>query len=313
MTEAVEIKGEDIVKSVAAALQFISCYHPLDYLRHLAGAYEREESPAAKDAIAQILVNSRMAALGQRPICQDTGMVVAFAKVGQEVRIASDRSLGDLLNEAVRRAYLDPTNPLRASMVSDPLFDRSNTRDNAPAVLHTELIPGRTLKIKLAAKGGGSENKARFTVLDPSESVMNWVLKTVPTLGAGWCPPGIISVGIGGSSEKAMLLAKEAMLEPIDMSELLARGPVTPVEKLRVELYHRINALGIGAQGLGGLTTVVDVKIATYPTHCASKPVALIPQCAADRHAEIVLDGSGPVQLQPPELSDWPQVVLDRT
>lgn len=313
LAEAVLIKGEDIVQSVADALQFISYYHPADYLRHLSAAYEREEGPAAKNAIGQILVNSRMAALGRRPICQDTGMVVAFAKVGQEVRIESERSLGDLVNEGVRRAYMDPANPLRASMVSDPLFGRSNTNDNTPAVLHTEMVPGRTLAIKLAAKGGGSEHKARFTVLEPSESVVDWVLKTLLTLGAGWCPPGIISVGVGGSSEKAMLLAKEAMFEPIDMSELLARGPATPIDKMRVELYQKINALGIGAQGLGGLTTVVDVKIATYPTHSASKPVALIPQCAANRHAEIVLDGAGPVKLDLPNFSDWPEIVLDRT
>jgi fumarate hydratase class I len=311
--KAVVIQGEDIVQSVADALQFISYYHPADYLRHLKAAYEREASPAAKEAMAQILVNSRMAAMGKRPICQDTGLVVAFAKVGQDVRIASLLSLGDLVNEGVRRAYRDETNPLRASIVSDPLFGRKNTRDNTPAVLHTELVPGKTLEIALAAKGGGSENKARFTVLNPSDSVVDWVLKTLPTLGAGWCPPGMISIGVGGSAEKAMLLAKESMLEPIDMGELLARGPATPREKLRVELYEKINALGIGAQGLGGLTTVVDVKIATYPTHAASMPVALIPQCAANRHAVVVLDGSGPVKLDPPDLSDWPEIALERT
>jgi fumarate hydratase class I len=311
--ESVVIRGNDIVTSVADALQFISYYHPADYLRQLKAAYEREASPAAKEAMAQILVNSRMAAMGRRPICQDTGLVVAFAKVGQGVRIESDRTLGELVNEGVRWAYCDEKNPLRASIVTDPLFGRKNTGDNAPAVLHTELVAGKTVEISLAAKGGGSENKARFTVLNPSDSIVEWVLQTVPTLGAGWCPPGMIALGVGGSAEKAMLLAKEAMLEPIDMSELLARGPSTALEKLRVELYEKINALGIGAQGLGGLTTVVDVKIATYPTHAASMPVALIPQCAANRHAVIVLDGSGPARLDPPDISDWPEIALERT
>ncbi|HVB34088.1 MAG TPA: fumarate hydratase [Patescibacteria group bacterium] len=311
--EMVTIEAEDIVQSVADALQYISYYHPADYLRSLSAAYEREESPAAKEAIAQILINSRMAAMGKRPLCQDTGMVVAFAKVGQDVRIASDRSLEELVNEGVRRAYRNRTNPLRASMVTDPLFARKNSRDNTPAILHTALVPGRMLQIALAAKGAGSENKARFVVLNPSDSVADWVLETIPALGAGWCPPGLISIGVGGDAEKAMLLAKEAIFEPIDMDQLLARGPATPIEKLRVELYAKINALGIGAQGLGGLTTVVDVKISTFPTHAASLPVALIPQCAADRHAVIVLDGTGAVKLEPPDLSDWPEVVLERT
>lgn len=306
-----EISEADIVESVRDALQYISYYHPKDYLRHLGEAYDREESPAARHAIAQILANSRMAALGRRPICQDTGLVVVFAKVGQDVRIASDRSLLDLVNEGVRLAYLDQANPLRASMVREPLFDRRNTTDNTPAVLHAELVPGGALKLSIAAKGGGSENKARFAVLNPADSVADWVVDTVAGLGAGWCPPGLIAVGVGGSAEKAMLIAKEALLQPIDMSELLRRGPQTPEETLRVELYERVNALGVGAQGLGGLTTVLDVKLATYPTHAASMPVALIPQCAADRHVSIVLDGGGPARLDPPDLSDWPAVALD--
>ncbi|MEP9369001.1 fumarate hydratase [Xanthobacter sp. VNH20] len=313
MRASVVIAEEDVVASVADALQYISYFHPADYIVHLAQAHAREESPAAKDAIAQILVNSRMAALGHRPICQDTGLVVAFVKVGMDVRFDTERALADLVNEGVRRAYLDADNPLRASMVEDPLFARRNTRDNAPAVVHVELVPGGTVEISLAAKGGGSENKARFATLNPSASVVDWVLKTVPELGAGWCPPGMLGIGIGGSAEKAMLLAKESLLEPIDMTQLLARGPASREEELRIELYQKVNALGIGAQGLGGLTTVVDVKIATFPTHAASKPVALIPQCAANRHATIVLDGSGPVKLDPPDLSAWPEVVLDQT
>jgi fumarate hydratase class I len=305
-----EISEADIVESVRDALQYISYYHPKDYLRHLGEAYSREQSPAAREAIAQILVNSRMAALGRRPICQDTGLVVIFAKVGQDAHIASSRSLLDLVNEGVRLAYRDQTNPLRASMVQEPLFDRRNTNDNTPAVLHTELVPGAQLQLSIAAKGGGSENKARFAVLNPSDSVTDWVVDTVATLGAGWCPPGLISVGVGGSAEKAMLIAKEALLQPIDMSDLLRRGPDTPQERMRVDIYQRVNALGIGAQGLGGMTTVLDVKIATYPTHAASMPVALIPQCAADRHVTIVLDGSGPAKLDPPDLSDWPAAAL---
>ncbi|MGQ3675162.1 fumarate hydratase [Xanthobacter sp. TB0139] len=311
MADMVRISGADIVTSVADALQYIACFHPADYIAHLAAAHAREQSPAAKDAIGQILINSRMAALGHRPICQDTGLVIAFVKVGMQVRIDAECALADLIHEGVRRAYGDPSNPLRASMVEDPLFTRRNTRDNSPAVVHTELVPGHALHITLAAKGGGSENKARFTTLNPSASVVDWVLKTLPELGAGWCPPGMVGLGIGGSAEKAMLLAKEALLEDINMSELLRRGPASPEEELRIELYEKINALGIGAQGLGGLTTVVDVKIATYPTHAASKPVALIPQCAANRHATITLDGSGPVQLEPPDLSVWPQITQD--
>ena len=307
----VDIRGEDIIETIRAALQFVSYYHPKDYIQHLATAYEREESPAAKDAMGQILINSRMAALGRRPICQDTGLVVVFAKLGQDARILSERPLADLVNEGVRLAYLDDANPLRASMVSDPLFARRNTGDNTPAVLHVEMVPGRTLSLTVAAKGGGSENKARFAVLNPAASVVDWVVETVETLGAGWCPPGLIGIGVGGTAEMAMLLAKEAVLEPIDMSELLRRGPATPEEEFRVELYERINNLGIGAQGLGGLTTVLDVKLATYPTHAASKPVALIPQCAANRHVTVTLDGGGVALASPPNLDDWPQLVHD--
>jgi len=307
------INEEDFVRSIADALQFISYYHPADYIRHLVLAYEKEASPAAKDAIAQILVNSRMAAIGKRPICQDTGMVNAFLKVGMNVLFDTTKSLAELVNDGVRRAYTHIDNPLRASIVFDPLFARTNTKDNAPAVVHTELVPGDRVIVTLAAKGGGSENKARLAMLNPGDSVIDWVVETVSTLGAGWCPPGMIGLGIGGSSEKAMLLAKESLLEPIDMSELLKRGPSTPEEKMRVELFYKINELGIGAQGLGGLTTVVDVKIKSFPTHAASKPVGLIPQCAANRHVEFVLDGNGPAEFEPPNLSDWPEIVLERT
>src|SRR4051794_37528190 len=254
-----------------------------------------------------------MSALGKRPICQDTGMVSAFLKVGMNVRFDTTRSLADLVNEGVKRAYTHADNPLRASIIFDPLFTRTNTRDNSPAVVYTELVPGNTVEITVCAKGGGSENKARFVTLNPSDSVVDWVLETVPTLGAGWCPPGMIGLGIGGSSDKAMLLAKEALLEPIDMSDLQARGPSTPEEEMRLELYEKINALGIGAQGPRGLTTVVDVKIRTFPTHAASKPVGLVPQCAANRHVEFVLDGSGPARFDPPDLGDWPQITLERT
>ena len=307
------VTEDDLVTSVAEALQFISCYHPADYIRHLAQAYAREESPAARDAIAQILVNSRMAALGRRPICQDTGTVVAFVKVGMGVRLATDRPLQELIDEGVRRAYGHPDNPLRASMVGHPLFGRANTGDNTPAIVHAELVAGDRVEVAIAAKGGGSENKARFGVLNPSESVVDWVLKTVPTLGAGWCPPGLLGVGIGGTPEKAMLLAKESLLAPVDMSELLARGPENEEEALRLELYRKVNELGIGAQGLGGLTTVVDVKVRTFPCHAASLPVGLIPQCAANRHIHFTLDGSGPAHFEPPDLKDWPEIALERT
>jgi len=310
---SVKIHGDDIVESVRSALQFISCYHPKDFLDHIHAAYEREQSPAAKRAIAQILVNSRMAALGKRPMCQDTGMVTVFASLGQDARIESDKPLDQLINQAVRLAYLDADNPLRASMVSDPLFERLNTRDNTPAVTHVELVSGADLKLTIAAKGFGSENKTRFTILNPGDCVADWVVDTVAGLGAGWCPPGVVAIGVGGSAEKAMLIAKRAVLDPLDMGELIRRGPANKIEELRLELYDRINSLGIGAQGLGGVTTVLDVKVATYPTHAASQPVALIPQCVANRHVHITLEGSGPIELPPPDLQDWPQVALDQT
>lgn len=303
-----EIRGADITETVRATLQYISFYHAPDYLGELSAAYVREESPAARSAIGQILESSRLAAVGQRPMCQDTGMVVVFARMGQSVIIEGDRTLEECVNDGVRLAYLDAGNPLRASMVSDPLFTRRNTRDNTPAVTHVETCLGSTLELMVAAKGGGSENKARYTMLNPSASVVDWVVDTVGSLGAGWCPPGMISIGVGGSAEKAMLLAKRALMDKIDMPQLLARGPASPEEEMRIELYDRINALGIGAQGLGGLTTVVDVKLSTYPTHAASKPVALMPQCAANRHASVVLTGAGPVYLDPPDLAMWPIV-----
>lgn len=297
------ISGADIIETVRAALQYIAVYHAPDYLRHLIAAHAREESPAARDAIGQILESARLAALGTRPICQDTGMVTVFARLGQSVLIDSDQSLAALVDEGVRRAYLDAGNPLRASMVADPLFARRNTRDNTPAITHIETMPGHRLELLIAAKGGGSENKARYTMLNPAASVADWVLQTVEGLGAGWCPPGVIAIGVGGSAEKAMLLAKRALMEEIDMTDLLARGPTNRAEEFRIDLYTRINALGIGAQGLGGLTTVVDVKLATYPTHAASLPVALMPQCAANRHAKVTLRGDGPAYLAPPDLS----------
>src|SRR5881397_2011167 len=303
------IKQADLIESVAAALQYISYYHPTDYIAHLARAYEREQSPAAKDAIAQILTNSKMSATGQRPICQDTGIVNVFLKVGMDVRWEGfTGSIDDAINEGVRRGYNHPDNTLRASVVADPQFDRKNTKDNTPAVIFTELVPGNTVDVTVAAKGGGSENKSKFAMLNPSDSVVDWVLKTVPTMGAGWCPPGMLGIGIGGTAEKAMLMAKESLMDDIDMYELLQRGPQNKLEELRIELYEKINALGIGAQGLGGLTTVLDVKINMYPTHAASKPVAMIPNCAATRHAHFVLDGSGPAYIEPPALSTWPDV-----
>lgn len=302
------IRQQDLIDSVADALQYISYYHPMDYIESLGRAYELEQSPAAKDAIAQILTNSRMCAEGHRPICQDTGIVVAFVKVGMNVRFEATLTLQQMIDEGVRRAYLLPDNKLRASIVSDPAFTRKNTRDNSPAVVHVEMVPGDHLEVIVSAKGGGSENKSKFVMLNPSDSIVDWVLKTVPTMGAGWCPPGMLGIGIGGSSEKAMLLAKESLMEPIDMAELKARGARTPIEELRIELYDKVNALGIGAQGLGGLSTVLDVKILDYPTHAASKPVAMIPNCAATRHVHFTLDGSGPAQLEPPDLTRWPKV-----
>ncbi len=302
------IRQSDFIQSIADALQHISYFHPLDYIHALADAYEREQGPAAKDAIAQILTNSRLCAEGHRPICQDTGSVVVFVKVGMDVRWDATMSLQEMVDEGVRRAYLLPENILRASIVADPAFSRKNTRDNTPAVVHTELVPGNTVDVKLGAKGGGSENKSKFAMLNPSDSIVDWVLETVPKMGAGWCPPGMLGIGIGGSAEKAMLMAKESLMEHIDMAQLKERGPQNRIEELRIELHDKINALGIGAQGLGGLSTVLDVKIWDYPTHAASKPIAMIPNCAATRHAHFVLDGSGVAQLPVPSLSDWPDI-----
>jgi len=303
------VRHADFTESIAAALQYISYYHPADYIAHLARAYEIEQSPAAKDAIAQILTNSRMCAEGRRPLCQDTGIVNVFLEIGMDVRFEGfPGSVEDAVNEGVRRAYLDPGNPLRASIVADPHFERRNTKDNTPAVVEMTLVPGSTVDVIVAAKGGGSENKSKFTMMNPSDDLVEWVLKTVPTMGAGWCPPGMLGIGIGGSAERAMLLAKKSLMEDIDMAELKRRGPKDKTEALRIELCDRINALGIGAQGLGGLTTVLDVKIAMAPTHAASKPVAMIPNCAATRHVHFALDGSGPAYLEPPSLDLWPDV-----
>jgi fumarate hydratase class I len=302
------IREADFVQSVADALQFISYYHPADYIEHLGRAYAREQSPAAKDAIAQILTNSRMCAEGHRPLCQDTGIVNVFVKAGMNVRWDTGRPLQAMVDEGVRRGYGLVENRLRASIVADPLFDRRNTGDNTPAVVHVELVAGDTVKVTVAAKGGGSENKSKLAMLNPSDSLVDWVLETVPKMGAGWCPPGMLGIGVGGTADKAVVLAKESLMDPIDMHELLARGPASKLEELRIELYEKVNALGIGAQGLGGLTTVLDVKIRTFATHAASKPVAMIPNCAATRHAHFVLDGNGPVALDPPSLDLWPDV-----
>src|ERR1700761_6592549 len=303
------IKQEDLIQSVAGALQYISYYHPLDYITSLGRAYELEQSPAAKDAIAQILTNSRMCAEGHRPICQDTGIVTIFVKVGMNVSWAgATMSLTDMINEGVRRAYLLPENVLRASIVDPPEGTRKNTTDNTPAVIHYELVAGDAVDIQVAAKGGGSENKSKFVMLNPSDSIVDWVLKTVPTMGAGWCPPGMLGIGIGGTAEKAMVMAKESLMESIDIHDIIARGPQGWLEELRVELFHKVNALGIGAQGLGGLATVLDVKILSAPTHAASKPVAIIPNCAATRHVHFELDGSGPAKLEAPPLDAWPKV-----
>jgi len=307
------IKQADLIESVAAALQYISYYHPADYIAHLARAYAREQSPAAKDAIAQILTNSKMSATGHRPICQDTGIVNVFLKVGMDVRWEGfTGSLEDAINEGVRRAYNHPDNTLRASVLADPQFARKNTKDNTPAVIFTEIVAGDKVEVTVAAKGGGSENKSKMVMMNPSDSIVDWVLKTVPTMGAGWCPPGMLGIGIGGTAEKAVLMAKESLMEDLNMYELQAKAAkgekLTQVEELRLELYEKVNALGIGAQGLGGLTTVLDVKINMYPTHAASKPVAMIPNCAATRHAHFVMDGSGPVYLDPPSLDLWPNV-----
>jgi fumarate hydratase class I len=302
------IREDDVIAGVADALQYISYYHTPDFIRAMGRAYAMEQSPSARDAIAQILTNSRMCAEGHRPICQDTGIVVVFVEVGMGVRWEATRDLAAMINEGVRRAYLDPDNKLRASIVSDPAFKRANTRDNTPAVIHTELVPGEHVDITVAAKGGGSENKAKFAMLNPADSVADWVVQSVPDMGAGWCPPGMLGVGIGGSAEKAMLLAKKSLMEPIDIGELIARGPQTALEEMRLEIFERVNALGIGAQGLGGLTTVLDVKVLDYPTHAASLPVAVIPNCAATRHIHFRLDGSGRAVLEPPNLDLWPKV-----
>ena len=302
------IQQDHVIDSVADALQFISYYHPLDFIQAVHRAYEKEQSPAAKDAMAQILVNSRMCAQGRRPICQDTGIVTIFVKVGMNVQWKASLSLEEMINEGVRRAYTHEDNILRASILDDPLGKRSNTKDNTPAVIHTQLVKGDTVDITVAAKGGGSENKSKLAMLNPSDSVVDWVLKTVPTMGAGWCPPGVLGIGVGGTAEKAMLLAKESLMEPINIQELIDRGPNNRAEELRLEIYDKVNGLGIGAQGLGGLTTVVDVKINDYPTHAASLPVAMIPNCAATRHAHFVLDGSGPAELEAPKLEDWPEI-----
>ena len=305
------IKQEDLIQSVADALQYISYYHPVDYITNLAKAYEREASPAAKDAIAQILINSRMCAEGHRPICQDTGIVTVFLKIGMDVRWDAELTVEEMVNEGVRHAYLHPDNVLRASILADPAGARKNTRDNTPAVVNVQLVKGGEVEIIVAAKGGGSEAKSKFAMLNPSDSIIDWVLKTVPTMGAGWCPPGMLGIGIGGTAEKAMLMAKEALMEPIDIQDVIERGPQNKLEEMRIELYKKVNDLGIGAQGLGGLTTVLDIKILDYPTHAANLPIAMIPNCAATRHAHFVLDGSGPVALDPPSLKDWPELTYD--
>ncbi|MFM5240008.1 fumarate hydratase [Aeromonas veronii] len=305
------IKKQDFIDSIADALQYISYYHPLDFVQAAKAAYDREANPAAKDALAQILINSRMSAEGHRPLCQDTGIVTCFVKIGMQVQWDSDMTVQEMVDEGTRRAYTNPDNPLRASVLADPAGSRKNTKDNAPAVVHIDMIPGNKVEVSIAAKGGGSENKSKMVMLNPSDDIVEWVLKTVPTMGAGWCPPGMLGIGIGGTAEKAAVLAKEALMEHIDIQELIARGPQTTEEKLRVELYDKVNKLGIGAQGLGGLTTVLDVKVKSAPTHAASKPVVMIPNCAATRHVHFELDGSGPAELTPPKLSDWPEITRE--
>ena len=305
------ITKEDLIQSIQDSLQYISYYHPPDFIRGVAEAYEREESPAARDAMAQILINSRMCAEGHRPICQDTGIVNVFLSVGMDVRFQSDLSLEDMINEGVRRAYNLPENVLRASVLSDPAGKRANTKDNTPAVIHTEIVPGDKVEVRVAAKGGGSEAKAKFAMLNPSDSIVDWVIKTVPTMGAGWCPPGMLGIGIGGTAEKAMLLAKRSLMDPIDIQDLQRKGPANRVEELRLEIFDKVNSLGIGAQGLGGLTTVLDVKILDYPTHAANLPVAMIPNCAATRHAHFTLDGTGPAELEVPNIDDWPSITWE--
>ncbi len=305
------IRKQDFIDSIADALQYISFYHPLDFVQAAKAAYDREINPAAKDALAQILINSRMSAEGHRPLCQDTGIVTCFVKIGMQVQWDSDMTVQEMVDEGTRRAYTNPDNPLRASVLADPAGSRKNTKDNAPAVVHIDMIPGNKVEVSIAAKGGGSENKSKMVMLNPSDDIVEWVLKTVPTMGAGWCPPGMLGIGIGGTAEKAAVLAKEALMEHIDIQELIARGPETTEEKLRVELYDKVNKLGIGAQGLGGLTTVLDVKVKSAPTHAASKPVVMIPNCAATRHVHFELDGSGPAELTPPRLEDWPEITRE--
>ncbi|MBE0464139.1 MAG: fumarate hydratase [Halomonadaceae bacterium] len=305
------IRQDDVIQSVADALQYISYYHPKDFIDAMDAAYQREQNPAAKDAIAQILINSRMCATGHRPICQDTGIVTVFVHVGMNVTWDADMSLDDMVNEGVRRAYLLPDNVLRASVLADPDGKRQNTKDNTPAIIHHTLVPGDKVDIHVAAKGGGSEAKSKFAMLNPSDSVVDWVMEQLPKMGAGWCPPGMLGIGIGGTAEKAMLLAKEALLDPIDILDLQARGPSNRAEELRLELFDKVNKSGIGAQGLGGLTTVLDIKVKDYPTHAANKPVAIIPNCAATRHAHFTLDGSGPAALTPPKLEDWPEITRE--
>ena len=302
------IKQDDLIQSVADALQYISYYHPKDFIDAVHEAYEKEESQAAKDAMAQILINSRMCAMGHRPICQDTGIVTVFLTIGMDVKFEGDMSVEDMCNEGVRRAYTHPDNVLRASVLADPDGARKNTKDNTPAVIHMKLVPGDTVDVHVAAKGGGSEAKSKFAMLNPSDSIVDWVLEQVPKMGAGWCPPGMLGIGIGGTAEKAMMIAKEALLEPVNIQELQEKGAETRAEELRLELYEKVNKLGIGAQGLGGLTTVLDVKVADVPTHAANKPVAIIPNCAATRHTHFVLDGSGPAELKVPALEDWPEI-----
>jgi fumarate hydratase class I len=302
------IRQQDVTKSIADALQYISYYHPVDFIQAVKNAYDREESKSAKDAMAQILINSRLCATGKRPICQDTGIVTIFVKVGMQVQWDAEDSLTDIINEGVRQAYMHPDNILRASILSDPDGERKNTGDNTPAVIHYEIVPGDKVEIDVAAKGGGSEAKSKFAMLNPSDSVVDWVLNMVPTMGAGWCPPGVLGIGLGGTAEKAMLMAKEALLDHIDIQQLQKKGAENRIEELRLELFDKVNALGIGAQGLGGLTTVLDVKIKDYPSHAANKAIAIIPNCAATRHLHFILDGSGPASFDPPNLDDWPEI-----
>jgi len=306
------IKQQDLIDSIEDALQYISYYHPLDFIQALEKAYHKEQNTAAKDAIAQILINSRMSATGKRPICQDTGIVTCFVKVGMAVKWdKTDMTVQQMVDEGTRRAYLNPDNPLRASIVADPAGARKNTKDNTPSVVHIDLVAGNEIEVMIAAKGGGSENKTKMAMLNPSDSIADWVVKTLPSMGAGWCPPGMLGIGIGGTAEKAGVLAKESLMDPVNIQELMDRGPQNAEEELRLEIFERVNKLGIGAQGLGGLTTVVDVKINAVPTHAASKPVVMIPNCAATRHVHFHLNGSGPADLTPPKLEEWPDITWE--